>query len=71
MKLLADISKCVGAGQCVMFAEDLFSQDEDTGLVSVLVPNPSPGQRESAERAIIACPSLAIWLEDEAGNRIA
>ena len=70
MKIVADVSKCVGAGQCVMYAPDLFTQSEDTGLVAVLLPTPGPEQRELAERAVMACPSLAIWLEDEEGNRL-
>ena len=70
MKIVADVPKCVGAGQCVMYAPELFGQDEDSGLVVVSVPEPGQQQRELAERAVLACPSRAIWLEDETGRRI-
>lgn len=70
MKIVADVSKCIGAGQCVLFASELFAQGEDDGLVMVLNPEPTEEQREEAERAVIACPSLAIWLEDESGRRL-
>jgi ferredoxin len=53
-----------------MYAPDLFGQDEGTGLVTVLLPEPGIEHRELAERAVLACPSLAIWLEDEMGRRL-
>ena len=40
MKIFADTDKCVGAGQCVHVAPELFDQGEDDGVVVVLDPEP-------------------------------
>lgn len=64
MKITADRSKCVGAGQCVMWAPQLFAQAQEDGLVVVVNPSPTEAERELAELAIRSCPSLALRLED-------
>jgi len=43
-----------------MMAPELFTQDEDTGLVVVLVEEPSENQREAAWAAQMACPTRAV-----------
>jgi ferredoxin len=70
MRIVADLSKCIGAGQCVMLAENLFAQDEENGLVVVTKPQPNEAEKEDAERAVFACPTRALRLEDDTGNRI-
>jgi ferredoxin len=64
MKVVADRSKCVGAGQCVMAAPHLFSQGKDDGLVIVANLTPTEKEREAAELAVRSCPSLALTLKD-------
>ena len=39
MKIIADLNRCIGAGQCVVNAPRFFTQDEDTGLVAVAYPD--------------------------------
>lgn len=64
LKIRIREGRCVGAGQCESFAPKLFRQDDDTGLVIVLIENPSAEDRALAESAVQACPTKAIYLED-------
>lgn len=59
MKIEADRDKCVGGGQCVVAAPDLFDQDDD-GLVLVLEDAPGDDQRDDATTAASLCPARAI-----------
>lgn len=36
MKVIIDEDKCVGAGQCVLAAAEVFDQREDDGIVVLL-----------------------------------
>ncbi|WP_156755184.1 ferredoxin [Actinokineospora pegani] len=64
MKVLADKDMCVGAGQCAMLAERVFTQDEDDGTVVVLQPVPPPADEEDARQAVLVCPSGALTLAE-------
>ncbi|MCU1423693.1 MAG: ferredoxin [Microbacteriaceae bacterium] len=63
MHIIADTSACVGAGQCVLAAGELFDQDDD-GIVMVLEPDPSEAERPLARRAASLCPARAIRLSE-------
>lgn len=54
-------SACVGAGQCVMVAPDVFDQD-DEGIVELLGPEPKGAALDAATRAARLCPARAISL---------
>lgn len=56
----ADRDRCIGAGQCVLAAPDLFDQDEDDGLVVLLDPSPSAEHEAAARAAAAACPAAVI-----------
>ena len=58
----ADRDRCVGAGQCVLAAPELFDQGEDDGLVLLLEPSPAPEQQAAARAAAAACPASVISL---------
>jgi ferredoxin len=61
MKIIADTSVCVGAGQCVLTESALFDQSEDDGTVIVLNPTPDEeALRASAREAVHICPSQAL-----------
>lgn len=62
MRITGDRDVCIGAGQCVLAAPDLFDQDEDEGLVVVLNDEPGDDQQEAAKDAAETCPSGAIEL---------
>ncbi|QVQ51180.1 ferredoxin [Spiractinospora alimapuensis] len=66
MRVQADRDTCVGAGMCALTAPDLFTQDEDEGLVLVLVADGtlSSDQVASAAEAARLCPSRAILTTD-------
>jgi ferredoxin len=64
MKVTIDIDKCIGAGQCVLSAPDVFDQRDEDGLVVLLNPMPSAGQAADVEHAAALCPAQAIIVED-------
>ena len=64
MIVQADRDRCIGAGQCVLSAPELFDQGEDDGLVLVLEASPSPAQFEPARAAVAACPASVLSLRE-------
>jgi len=58
-RLIVDGARCIGAGQCVRVAPEIFDQDQDTGTVVLLGPPPGP-ESDGAGRAVRLCPSGAI-----------
>ena len=64
MKILIDRDKCVGAGQCVLAAPEIFQQSEDDGLVVVRLPEPPEHLHDSARAAAHLCPALVITVTD-------
>ena len=62
MKIVADLERCIGAGQCVANAERFFTQNEDTGQVVIRVPTVTEADREEVELAVYACPTRALSL---------
>lgn len=63
MRVIADAKRCIGAGQCVLTAPDVFDQDDD-GMVVVLVEEPDAEQREPVREAVYLCPASTISLEE-------
>jgi ferredoxin len=59
MRITADVTACVGAGQCALVAGGLFDQDDD-GIVVILNARPEGAEVELARRAASLCPSRAI-----------
>ncbi|WP_366557187.1 ferredoxin [Pseudonocardia sp. SCN 73-27] len=66
--VVADRDVCIGAGMCVMSAEDVFDQDDD-GLVRLLVEDPADGT--AVRRAVEGCPSGALRIAAEQTERTA
>jgi ferredoxin len=64
MRVTAELEKCIGAGTCVRVASGVFTQDDDTGLVEIIVASPDESQRTAAESAVKLCPTHALALED-------
>jgi ferredoxin len=64
MKIIADTSKCVGAGQCVLTELKLFDQSEDDATIIVLNETPEGELVEKAREAVHVCPSQALSLEE-------
>ncbi|QKV96573.1 ferredoxin [Streptomyces sp. NA02950] len=61
MRLSIDPDKCVGAGQCAMFAPDVFDQGED-GIVELLQEEPPESAHEEVREAADMCPAQVIRL---------
>ncbi|PZF83328.1 ferredoxin [Jiangella anatolica] len=59
-RIVVDEEKCVGGGQCVLAAPDVFDQDDDTGTVLLLDADPPAGQDAAVRQAARLCPAVAI-----------
>lgn len=64
MRITVNSDRCVGAGQCVLSAPDVFDQDEE-GLVLVLDPRPAPGEHDTVQQAGDLCPAHAITVHED------
>jgi ferredoxin len=65
VKVEVELDKCVGAGQCVLAAPDVFDQREEDGLVVLLDAEPPAELQDDVREATHACPAVAIKLLDE------
>ncbi|MYZ38221.1 ferredoxin [Streptomyces sp. SID4917] len=63
VRISVDTERCVGAGQCVLSAPDVFDQD-DHGIVMVLEEPADEPTRDAARQAGIVCPSQAITVRE-------
>ena len=59
MQIEAYRDRCIASGACVLAAPDVFDQDDD-GIVVVLVPEPGPDLAEVTEDAVRACPAAVL-----------
>lgn len=64
MKVEADRDVCIQAGNCVMVADTLFDQDDD-GIVVVLVDDVPGDEEAKAREAVKLCPSQALRIAHE------
>jgi ferredoxin len=62
LRVTANRDACIGAGQCVLSAPDVFDQEEDTGLVRVRTEQPPAEAHARVRGAAAWCPSGAISL---------
>ena len=63
MRVEADRDACISAGNCVMTAGEVFDQDDD-GIVEVLVPEVSAEDEAKVDQAVKLCPASALRLVD-------
>ncbi|WP_067693078.1 ferredoxin [Nocardia jejuensis] len=60
MRVVVDRGRCIGAGQCVYVAPEIFDQDDD-GLVILLKEDVvKDSDTEDVRQAEILCPARAI-----------
>lgn len=64
MKVAVDQGKCVGAGQCVLAADDVFDQRDEDGVVTLLDEAPPAARLGDVRHAAAVCPAAAIVVED-------
>jgi ferredoxin len=63
MRVTIEAAKCVASGQCVMLAPDVFDQD-DNGIVTLLLDEPPEDERENVREAALVCPARLIHLAE-------
>ncbi|MDH6293551.1 ferredoxin [Rhodococcus opacus] len=64
MRIDIDVAKCIGAGQCVMAAPEVFDQNEDNGTIILLNDSPPADQGEPVREAAMMCPASVITVVD-------
>jgi len=65
MKIVADNTRCVGAGQCVLTDPTIFDQRDEDGTVVLLHDHPAdPETSARVRQAVHICPSRALSLVD-------
>lgn len=64
MKITIDEDKCVGGGQCVLAAPEVFDQRDDDGIVVLLQQQPPADLDAQVREAALLCPALAIELDE-------
>lgn len=64
MRVIVNLAKCCGAGQCVMLAPKVFDQQED-GIVNLLDAEPPKELHTAVREAASVCPGAAIRLEED------
>lgn len=65
MRVSVQSHKCVGAGQCVTAAPQVFDQNEETGTVILLQETPPPELQAAARTAAHLCPAVAIHVHED------
>lgn len=65
MRIVADTTRCVGAGQCVLTEPAVFDQDDEEGTVVLLVEDVEGDVLDSVRRAVHICPSQALALTED------
>lgn len=65
MRIEADQELCVGSGQCVLTAPDVFDQRDSDALVELLDERPPPEQADAVRNAAAGCPAAAITVHED------
>lgn len=65
MRIEIDQDVCIGAGQCVMSAMDVFDQRDEDGVAYLLEPDPPQEQWPAVRQAAALCPSGAITVTED------
>ena len=65
MRVIVDVEKCCGAGQCVLLAPKVFDQQDD-GIVLLLDAAPPAELHACVREAASVCPASAIQIDERA-----
>ncbi|GAA4363588.1 ferredoxin [Actinomadura verrucosospora] len=66
MRIVADHDRCLGAGQCALYAPEVFDQSDEDGTVVLLAESPPGELHETVRRAALMCPNQVISLHEQA-----
>ena len=64
MKVIVDQSRCVGSGQCVLNAGEVFDQRDEDGIVVLLDDCPPAELADDVRLAVEMCPASVIRIEE-------
>ena len=64
MRVVLNVSRCIGAAACAMAAEDVFTLNEEEGTVELL-RQPDAEAQERTREAARACPTGAIVIVED------
>lgn len=59
-----DRDSCIGSGNCVLTAPEVFDQDEQDGVVLLLTSEPPAAQHAAVREAVERCPAAVISITD-------
>ena len=62
MRVVLEMGKCIGSGNCEMLAPEVFEVRDDM-VCHILVEEPGPDLAEDTELAVESCPTRALRLE--------
>ena len=62
MRVVLEVGKCIGSGNCEMLAAEVFEVRDDM-VCHILVEEPGPDLAEDTELAVESCPTRALRLE--------
>jgi ferredoxin len=65
LKITADRELCIGSGNCVFVAPDVFDQDEEQAHVLLRTSSPPEELRAEISEAISGCPVSALSLAED------
>ncbi len=60
MRIMTDLTRCCGSGNCVLIAPMVFDQSEADGTVLVLDAEPPAEHSRAVLEAVRVCPTQAI-----------
>jgi ferredoxin len=63
MKVIIETDRCIGSGQCVRTAPDVFDQRDEDGCAVLLMADPPMGRIAEIRSAEAGCPAAAIRVE--------
>lgn len=63
MNITVDEDKCVGAGQCVLVAPEVFDQRDEDGVAVVLSDETPEHERPRVQEAARVCPAAALLVD--------
>ncbi|MEU4822005.1 ferredoxin [Actinomadura citrea] len=64
MRIVADHDHCLGAGQCALYAPEVFDQSDEDGTIVLLTESPPGNLHETVRQAARMCPNQVISLQE-------
>jgi ferredoxin len=64
VRVHVDPDRCIGSGNCVLTAPEVFDQGEEDGVVRLRTTDPSAEQHALVREAVARCPAGVISVAD-------